>query len=376
MSVPWVGNYTNEHLKSILNGNGEAPHIICRADNSPFFLNLNYGDVGHTLVIGPTGAGKSTLLSTLGVYWLKYPGTRVIFFDKDASCYNACLNAGGTFIDISDDPQSLKLNPFGILGDSQNPSKAEQVFVSQLIADHLVHRNIPVSPKDQSAIFDAVQYLSSAEPELRGWKAFRNQVQDPEIRAAIEPFIHGEYSHLFRDGLDEITPTNWLTFEMGHLMQKGKPIVSFVLEYLFHRVGALMDGTPTLLIIDESWIFLDNEIFVAKLREDLKTYRKKNCYIILATQEIQDAHGSAIFSTINNACYTKILLPNHQARQKENSALYTELGLSSGDIFTLNESKPKRDYFFFSPYGKQRFSLELTSQELELIKPRVAKEQL
>ena len=188
LSVPWTGNYTNEHLQSILDGSGEAPLIICKSDNSPFFLNLNYGDVGHTLIIGPTGAGKSTLLSALCVFWLKYPQTRIIFFDKDASCYHACLNSGGTFIEIDDEPGSLKLNPFGILGDKDSPNKAEQVFVTQLIADHFAHREVPLSPKDQTLIYDAIQSLAAIDPELRGWEAFRNQVQDENIRSAIEPF--------------------------------------------------------------------------------------------------------------------------------------------------------------------------------------------
>jgi len=370
LSVPWNGNYTNEHLRSLLDGQGEAPHIICKADNSPFFLNLNNGDVGHTLIIGPTGAGKSILLSTLAVFWLKYPSTRIIFFDKDASCYHACLNAGGTFIELNDSPDSLKLNPFGNLGDKDNPNKAEQVFASQLIADHFAHRGIPISPKDQSAIYDAIISLSSLAPELRDWSAFRNQVQDADIRSSIDPFVKGEYKHLFSPGPDEIKKTNWLTFEMGEVMKKGKPIVSFILEYLFHRIGALLDGTPTLLIVDESWIFFDNEIFAAKLKEDLKTMRKRNCYIVLATQEIQDARSSPIFSTILNACMTKILLPNHQARQSENAMLYKDLGLADGDIATLNDAQPKRDYFFFSPAGKQKFSLNLSTAELELMKPR------
>jgi type IV secretion system protein VirB4 len=122
--------------------------------------------------------------------------------------------------------------------------------------------------------------------------------------------------------------------------------------------------------VDEAWKFFDNEIFAARLREDLKTMRKKNCYIILATQEIEDARSSPIFSTVINACMTKILLPNHQAHQPENAALYQAIGLSEGDISTLNDSTPKRDYYFFSPAGKQKFSLELGAEELELIKPR------
>lgn len=370
LSVPWAGNYSNEHLRSLLDGNGEAPHIICKSDNSPFFLNLNYGDVGHTLVIGPTGAGKSTLLSTLAVFWLKYPRTRVIFFDVDASSYHGCINSGGTFIDINDSPESLKLNPFGNLGDKDSPDKAEQVFISQLISDYFLHRQIPLSPKDQTAIFSAIESVTTVPENLRNWRAFQTQVQDQNIRAAIAPFVSGEYSHLFTSGADKIEKTNWLTFEMRELMNKGKYIVSFVLLYLFHRLTSLLDGTPTLLVVDEAWKFFDNEIFAARLREDLKTMRKKNCYIILATQEIEDARSSPIFSTVINACMTKILLPNHQAHQPENAALYQAIGLSEGDISTLNDSTPKRDYYFFSPAGKQKFSLGLGSEELELIKPR------
>jgi type IV secretion system protein VirB4 len=368
LSVPWTGKRTNEHLQKLLNSHGEAPHVICKSDNSPFFLNLNYGDVGHTLVIGPTGAGKSTLLATLGVSWLKYPTAKVIFFDKDASSYNATLASGGTFVEINDAEGSLKLNPFSDLS-----AKAEMVFVAQLITNHFIHRGIPISPSDQKMIYDAIISLSAIAPELRDWTAFSRQVQDAEVRSVIEPFLSGDYSHLFKIGPDSIHETPWLTFELGDLMKKGKPIVSFVLEYLFHRIAALLDGSPTLLIVDEAWVFLDNKVFAEQLRDYLKTLRKRNVYVILATQEMQDARNSPIFSTIVGSCMTKILLPNHQARQPENFALYTDLGLSEGDVLTLTNSLPKRDYFFFSPEGKQKFSLELGSEELSLIRPRALK---
>jgi type IV secretion system protein VirB4 len=370
-SVPWQGTYTNEHLHKLLDGQGEAPHIICKSDGSPFFLNLNRGDVGHTLVIGPTGSGKSTLLATLAVMWLKYPTTRVIFFDKDASSYHATVESGGTFIEISDEDNSPKLNPFSNLTD-----KAEIVFTSQLITDHLIHRGIPVSPTDETAIHEALVSLSSIKKDILDWTSFRNQIQDKEIRAALDPFVSGDYEHLFQSGPDIVQLANWLTFELGHLMQKGRYIVSFVLEYLFHRIASFLDGSPTLLVIDEGWVFLDNERFAKQLREDLKTFRKKNVYIIFATQEIEDAKNSAIFGTILNSCQTKILLPNHQARQPENSALYKSLGLTDGDIATLSEAVPKQDYYYFAPEGKQKFSLNLGPEELRLVRPRGSKKEI
>jgi type IV secretion system protein VirB4 len=370
LSVPWNGNYTNTHLHTVLetsgyDGCGDAPHILCKCDNSPFFLNLNYGDVGHTLIIGPTGAGKSTLLSTLCVQWLKYPSTRVIFFDKDASSFNATKASGGIFVEVNDSTESLKLNPFSDLS-----SIEEMVFVTQLITNHFIHRGVTLRPMDQKEMYDSIVAFSAVEPELRDWGAFQGHVQDKDLRVVLQPFVDGEYSHLFKRGPDEIQRTRWLTFELGELMKKGKSIVSFVLECLFHRISFFLDGSPTLIVVDEAWVFLDNPIFASQLRDYLKTLRKRNCYILLATQEMQDARGSAIFSTILNDCMTKILLPNHQAWQPENAALYKDLGLTEGDITALSKSIPKRDYFFFSPEGKQTFSLNLGPEELSLIRPR------
>jgi type IV secretion system protein TrbE len=370
LSVPWNGNHTNEHLRSLLNSGGIAPHIITKAAGAPFFLNLNYGDVGHTLVIGPTGFGKSTLLSSLGIFWLKYPTARVIMFDKDASSYNATLACGGTFVEINDDSDSLKLNPFSDLS-----SKAERVFVAQLIVNHFLHRELPVAPDDEKKISDALESMSAISPDLRDWEAFSRQVQDGDIRQGIEPFVSGDYAHLFKRGPDSLQRSPWLTFELGELMKKGKPIVSFVLEYLFHRIMVLLDGTPTLLMVDEAWVFLDNPVFAAQIRDFLKTARKRNTYVLLSSQELEDARSSPIFSTIASCCMTKILLPNHRARQSENRALYTELGLSDSDLQTLSEAVPKREYFFFSPEGNQKFSLELGPEELALIKPRPPKKE-
>jgi type IV secretion system protein VirB4 len=296
--------------------------------------------------------------------------TRVIFFDKDASSYHATKGSVGLFVEVNDSEDSLKLNPFSDLS-----SIPEMVFVSELIADHFVHRGLKLRPTDQKEIYDSLVAFSAVEPALRDWESFQTHVQDKDLRAVLQPFVSGEYSHLFRRGPDEIQQTRWITFELGELMKKGKPIVSFVLEYLFHRISFLLDGTPTLLVVDEAWVFLDNETFASQFRDFLKTTRRKNCYILLATQEMQDARDTAVFSTILNACMTKILLPNHQAWQPENATLYKDLGLSDGDITALSTAIPKRDYFFFSPEGKQTFSLNLGPEELFLIRPRSLKKE-
>jgi type IV secretory pathway VirB4 component len=77
------------------------PLAVARTDGStPFRLDLHVGDVGHTMVVGPTGAGKSVLLSFLALQWRRFAGSKVFVFDKGGSARAALLGMGGTAIDL------------------------------------------------------------------------------------------------------------------------------------------------------------------------------------------------------------------------------------------------------------------------------------
>ena len=86
-----------------------------------------------------------------------------------------------------------------------------------------------------------------------------------------------------------------------------------VLAYLFHRVEGRLDGSPTLLIVDEGWLALDDPTFGAQLREWLKTLRKKNASVVFATQSLADIEKSAIAPAIIESCPTRLFLPNERA---------------------------------------------------------------
>jgi hypothetical protein len=59
LSDIWPGQKRCEHL-------GGPSLLYTRSDGAtPFRLNLHVGDVGHTLVVGPTGAGKSVHLNMM-----------------------------------------------------------------------------------------------------------------------------------------------------------------------------------------------------------------------------------------------------------------------------------------------------------------------
>ncbi|MFV1400453.1 hypothetical protein QMK68_29675, partial [Klebsiella pneumoniae] len=90
-------------------------------------------------------------------------------------------------------------------------------------------------------------------------------------------------------------------------------VVAPVLTYLFHRLEERFDGRPTLLILDEAWIFLDHPLFASRIREWLKVLRKKNVAVIFATQSLADIAGSSIAPAIIESCPQRILLPNDRA---------------------------------------------------------------
>ena len=132
-----------------------------------------------------------------------------------------------------------------------------------------------------------------------------------------------------------------------------------VLAYLFHRIEGRLDGRPTLLIIDEGWLALDDPAFAAQLREWLKTLRKKNASVVFATQSLSDIDGSAIAPAIIESCPTRLFLPNERAIEPQIMAIYRRFGLNDRQIEILARATPKRDYYCQSRRGNRLFELGL-----------------
>ena len=132
-----------------------------------------------------------------------------------------------------------------------------------------------------------------------------------------------------------------------------------MLAYLFHRIEGRFNGRPSLIIVDEGWLALDDATFGGQLKEWLKTLRKKNASVVFATQSLSDVDGSTIAPAIIESCPTRVFLPNERAFEPQIAAIYRRFGLNDRQIEILARATPKRDYYAQSRRGNRLFELGL-----------------
>jgi type IV secretion/conjugal transfer VirB4 family ATPase len=354
LSAIWSGPARSAHLDG-------PPLLITRTKGStPFRLSLHQGDVGHTIVAGPTGAGKSTLLNLLTCQWLRYPGAKVYVFGKGASCRAMTLAMGGDFFDLGGEGQEICFQPLAAIDDG-----SELAWAQDWLLDLLYREKADVTPATKQELWSALTNLASMPRVQRTLSTLLGIVQDADVRQALRSYTldgpHGRLLDASHDTLgdspEEQAP-NWQAFEMEHLMQSRSALVP-VLTYLFRRLEKRFDGSPTLMILDEAWLYLTESLFAAKIREWLKVLRKKNVAVIFATQSLSDIADSAIAPAIIENCPTRIFLPNSNAMEERTRKVYESFGLNERQLQILQQSIPKKDYYYQSREGNRLFELGL-----------------
>ena len=160
--------------------------------------------------------------------------------------------------------------------------------------------------------------------------------------------------------------TPYLTvFELDEVLSYGPRGALPILLVLFRRFERSLTGAPALLILDEAWVMLSHPVFAAKIREWLKTLRKANCAVVLATQSLSDAARSDQLDVLLESCPTKILLPNEEAERGGTDQvmgprdLYVLFGLNEVEIAMIATAMKKREYYVVSPEGRRLIDLGL-----------------
>jgi type IV secretion system protein VirB4 len=352
LSAVWAGEARDHHFKA-------PPLFFAKTEGStPFRFSLHVGDVGHTLVVGPTGAGKSVLLALMALQFHRYPGSQIFAFDFGGSIRAAAIAMGGDWHDLGgavagEVSEFVSVQPLARIDDA-----TERGWAAEWITSILTRERVEVTPEVKDHVWSALTSLASAPLPERTLTGLSVLLQSNLLKRALQPYcLGGPYDRLLDAESERLGESSVQVFETDGLI--GTAVAPAVLSYLFHRIEDRFDGQPTLLIIDEGWLALDDADFAGKLREWLKTLRKKNASVIFATQSLADIDGSGIAPAIIESCPTRILLPNDRAIEPQITTIYRRFGLNDRQIEILARATPKRDYYCQSRRGNRLFELGL-----------------
>ena len=380
LSSAWQGLSSNDFTLETCGSS--VPLLTCSTSyGTPFFLNLNVRDVGHSFVFGPTGAGKSTLLALLMAQATKYKDANIICIDKQLSSRAFMVAAGGVYVEPGKDevafqPLSELLNPDEC---SEKEYKESLMWCQQFVECLIAQQNIEVTPQMSKAISETLVMLSLKPTDMRDLTSFQGYVNytDPDtgdntIRTALDPYCRGgAFGSVFDAEKTTLNLSKLMTIEMGSLMRLSEKAVAPALMYIFRyleKLWTVPNGVRqplTFLFLDEAWLYLQHPVFAGFIQEWLRTLRKRKVFCIFATQEVSAASKSTLRDTIVQQCLTKIYLADESALSLAES--YKDFGLTESEIVALSEATMKRDYYFKNPNGSRMFTLDLDALQLALI---------
>jgi type IV secretion system protein VirB4 len=318
---------------------GDAVTVFDTSSGTPYFFNFHNRDVGHTTIIGPTGSGKTVLLNFLCAQAQKF-NCRTFFFDKDRGAEIFIRAIGGKFT-IIEPGKKCRFNPLQLPDTPEN-----RTFLGEWLHTLVTVNDEPFTAEDMDRITDAVignYKLEKKDRILRNIAPFLG-IEGPGTLAGRLKMWHsnGPYAGLFDNEEDVIDFSigNAFGFEMGEVL-KERVSLEPTLLYLFHRISLSLDGTPTIIILDEAWALIDNKIFSSRIRDWLKTLRKLNGMVVFATQSVEDATNSAISETLIQQTATQIFLPNPKATDAYRKAFM----ISDREFNLLKTTDPGSRYF-------------------------------
>lgn len=348
---------------------------------TPYYFNLHAEGLGHALVLGPSGSGKSVGMNFLISQWGRYPRSRALIFDKDYSCKIATLAQGGTHIDLKPETR-IALNPIALV---KNP--AHRSFVASWVQGLISAKGYVITTQDSEAISRAVSEVAARfETHLIRLSALAVLLPS-HLRDELRPWCYplnaspgekpGQFAEYF-DNVDDALSLDghMTTIEMNEVMKQPEVARAF-LDYAFYRLNMLLNEPgqgevfPTLIYVEEAWFLMQDEAFVKRLMDWLRTFRKKTASVVLATQSLEDVAmmPPRVVASLRDNIKTRIFLPNPTALSDSAYPMYRNaMGLTDVQINRIAHATPREDYFIVKPNVARMVKLRLNARQLTVLR--------
>lgn len=335
---------------------GSAVSVLETTSATPYFFNFHRGDLGHFTVIGPSGSGKTVAMNFLAAQAQRTvgdnPPPRLTMFDKDRGAEIFIRAMGGRYARlVPGEPSGF--NPLKL-----DDTAANRAFLRDWLGTMLKVQGV----EEAAAVSAAVDASFDHDPAFRRLRHFSELLgggrrpEPGDLASRLQPWIsNGEHAWLFDNAADALDlDQRVMGFDMTELLD-SPAVRTPAMMYLFHRIDERLTGEPAMIVIDEGWKALDDEVFAARLRDWLKTLRKRNCIVGFGTQSARDALDSRIATAVVEQTPTQIFMPNAKARPED----YCDgFGLSEHEL-ELVRTLPPRSHCFLVRHAEHSVVVRL-----------------
>jgi len=311
---------------------------------TPYFLNLHYRDVAHSMILGRTGSGKSFLLNFLITNLQKYDPFTFIF-DLGGSFESLTHLFGGAYLRVGHESSDFTINPFCL-----PPTKPNLDFLALFVKVLLGAAVERLDALTERELFEQIESLYSLDPELRTLDVLANTLPRQFSDALAKWLRGGQFGFLFDNPQDTISFSRFQCFDFQQ-MSCYPELLEPLLFYILHRANEVITSrevSPTFksFFIDEAWVFLRNPSIRQYVTEALKTWRKHNAAMILSTQSLDELKRSELLDVIVESCATKIFLANPDMDQD----LYRrQFHLNDTEVALIASLLPKQQFLIKTP---------------------------
>lgn len=321
----------------------------------PYYFNFHHGDLGNFTVIGPSGSGKTVIVNFLLAQARRFR-PRIVFFDKDRGAELFIRAIGGGY-DVLRPGTPSRLNPLQL-----DDTPVNRRFLIDWVTRLASSEGQLLTSAEQQQVKEAIEANFKAEPAYRRLRTFvqlfrgGHRPQPQDLYSRLRPWWgEGEHAWLFDNAEDHVDLTSeTIGFDMTRLLDD--PVLRTpAMMYLFHRVDERLDGSPSIIVVDEGWKALDDDVFLQRIRDWEKTIRKRNGIVGFVTQSAEDALGSKIASAIVEQAATQIFTPNPKAQAED---YIKGFGLSPHE-FELIRKLPDTSRCFLVKHGQESVVVRL-----------------
>jgi type IV secretion/conjugal transfer VirB4 family ATPase len=292
-----------------------------------YFLNLHRSDVAHSVVLGSTGSGKSFLLNFLLTHAQKYEPYTVIF-DLGGGYKDLTRTLNGSYLRVGLEHRAFTINPFAL-----EPSTENLHFLYALVKVLIeAGGQYRLTSHDDRDLYEQIGNLYEIESDQRRLLTLAHMLPRSLSQHLHRWVGNGPYARLFDNVTDTLTCATFQAFDFEGL-DKYPQLLEPLLFYVLHRANATIHAAGhaarfKLFVLDEAWRFLRNPTIKDYLTAALKTWRKRNAAVIMATQSADDLDQSDVLRVVVESCATKIFLANPGC----DASVYR-------DVFGLNETE-------------------------------------